>query len=482
MRRLEWLSVYDQYLAEFCDEKGVQEDNLTPEEASGLKSLKKRVADGTLVISQTDKSGRFAIMSQEEYLEAGMKHVAKDEEVGLEFMMKNQKRLNGHMSMILKTFNVGAAWNHQAIIRATKLTHSLSVAPLYLLYKDHKGWTVETGGVPPTRPVASAGGGQDDHLSETVSQILEPVANSAAGGMETASTQDFTSKIVELNKGNLELEDVDLESVDKMFKEEEDRADMEYDRIDREEFMEEKPVVDDDKLATSEVEQQPKSGYGVGNMSKGQAKVHFQVEKNNKMVTLNHQKQNKIENVHLDPQKINILETQPIKNNTLNIVEELSFPMPSPDDYMIEEMVEIEEEDEQERNMFCVTGVSGQGKVGILEKIAMLEDKWMGTSYMMVADACKIMLDWDPVRGAENRDTLLEWMLLHNTTRLVEEAGHMISSWDTQWKDEDLDNVAEQMLVDSVEILTVLVVAWNIKRGALQSNIMVDIENENHET
>ena len=157
-------------------------------------------------------------MSQEEYLEAGMKHVAKDEEVGLEFMMKNQKRLNGHMSMILKTFNVGAAWNHQARIRATKLTHSLSVAPLYLLYKDHKGWTVETGGVPPTRPVASAGGGQDDHLSETVSQILEPVANSAAGGMETASTQDFTSKIVELNKGNLELEDIDLESVDKMFK------------------------------------------------------------------------------------------------------------------------------------------------------------------------------------------------------------------------------------------------------------------------
>ena len=54
--------------------------------------------------------------------------------------------------------------------------------------------------------------------------------------------------------------------------------------------------------------------------------------------------------------------------------------MPSPDDYMIEEMVEIEEEDEHERDMFCVTGVSGQGKVGILEKIAMLEDKWMGTS------------------------------------------------------------------------------------------------------
>ena len=37
---------------------------------------------------------------------------------------------------------------------------------------------------PPTRPVASAGRGQNDHLSETVSQVLEPVANVYEGGME----------------------------------------------------------------------------------------------------------------------------------------------------------------------------------------------------------------------------------------------------------------------------------------------------------
>ena len=33
-----------------------------------------------------------------------MKHVAKDEEGRIEFLMKNQKRLNGHMSIILKNF------------------------------------------------------------------------------------------------------------------------------------------------------------------------------------------------------------------------------------------------------------------------------------------------------------------------------------------------------------------------------------------
>ena len=51
--------MYDQYLAEFCDEKGMQEDNLTEEEAAGLKSLKKSAADGTLDICRTDKSGRL---------------------------------------------------------------------------------------------------------------------------------------------------------------------------------------------------------------------------------------------------------------------------------------------------------------------------------------------------------------------------------------------------------------------------------------
>ena len=74
----------------------------------------------------------------------------------------------------------------------------------------------------------------------------------------------------------------------------------------------------------------------------------------------------------------------------------------------------------------------------------------------------------------ENRDTLLEWMMEHETNRLVEDAGHIISTFDTQWQDEDLDIV----LTDSVEILTILVVAWNMEMGALDE-LQGD---ENHET
>ena len=50
-RRMEWIAIA--YVREFWDEEGVQEENLTESEARGLKTLKKRVADGTLVVCET---------------------------------------------------------------------------------------------------------------------------------------------------------------------------------------------------------------------------------------------------------------------------------------------------------------------------------------------------------------------------------------------------------------------------------------------
>ena len=90
-------------------------------------------------------------MSLEEYEASGNKHTEKDQEVDIEFVKKNETNIN--------------------------ITHTLSVAPLYLLYKDHKGWTVEMGGSPPSRPEASTGSGQNDNFSEVASIMLEPVAN-----------------------------------------------------------------------------------------------------------------------------------------------------------------------------------------------------------------------------------------------------------------------------------------------------------------
>ena len=57
-------------------EKG--KDNLTLGEKKGLKSLKKRIDEGEITICQTDKSGRFCVLTREQYMEAGMEHVKND--------------------------------------------------------------------------------------------------------------------------------------------------------------------------------------------------------------------------------------------------------------------------------------------------------------------------------------------------------------------------------------------------------------------
>ena len=83
---------------------------------------------------------------------------------------------------------------------SSTVNKSLAVCPLYLLYKDHKGWTKEAGGLAPTRPVASANSGMNMHFSELVSQVLEPVANMWEGGLEVISTDDFISNLDRLNE------------------------------------------------------------------------------------------------------------------------------------------------------------------------------------------------------------------------------------------------------------------------------------------
>ena len=63
-------------------------------------------------------------------------------------------------------------------------------------------------------------------MSETVSGILEPVASTWTGGMETKSTPGFLSKINEMNENAPELEDIDLCEVDRALDE---AASMKYD-------------------------------------------------------------------------------------------------------------------------------------------------------------------------------------------------------------------------------------------------------------
>ena len=101
--------------------------------------------------------------------------------------------------MMLKIFKIGKGWNHEDRIRETMLNEGLAVYPVSLLHKDHKVWDKYGSKPPPTRHVAGGHVGMNMHLSEILSDILEPIVGTLEGGEEVISTEDLLARIDELN-------------------------------------------------------------------------------------------------------------------------------------------------------------------------------------------------------------------------------------------------------------------------------------------
>ena len=194
---------FGQYTQEKCGAGGLQKSNLSRGEIRGLKSLKKRVKEGELAILPTDKTGLFAIMSRDTYVECGLSHTKGDQHVTWDDLKGAQSEINGHTSMIIKIFDIGKSWEHTSRIRETMLGETMATCPLSLLFKDHKGWHKELGTTPPTRPVAGGHLGMNLHLSEVISDLVEPLVDKYMGGRECISTEDMIAKLEGNNTTNM---------------------------------------------------------------------------------------------------------------------------------------------------------------------------------------------------------------------------------------------------------------------------------------
>ena len=148
---------------EFCDDKGSQESNLSAQQKVGLSSIRKRIKEGEIVVLPTDKTGRFAVVTRSTYENVGEVHTAGDEEVGLGELRSNQRVLNGHVSMLLKIFQVGQDTGHVQRWRESMLSAGQEACPLWLLFKCHKGWCADKRGVLPTRLVMRGNAGINTH-------------------------------------------------------------------------------------------------------------------------------------------------------------------------------------------------------------------------------------------------------------------------------------------------------------------------------
>ena len=187
-----------------------QESNLTKKELRGLKSLKKRIKDGEIIISQSDKSSRLCVLSREQYIKSGETHTMNDDEIDWQHVKSLQNKVNSVVWWLSKIINHSRNTGEKRMMDNNQ-DHNGEIAEMYLLLKDHKTWTPESDTSVPSRPVVSGNKTYNVHLSELLSELLEPIAKEMSGG-EISSTEDALHKLETLNEhllsgGNLETFD-----------------------------------------------------------------------------------------------------------------------------------------------------------------------------------------------------------------------------------------------------------------------------------
>ena len=193
MRRNMFNKTVKEFIESFCDEGGEQESNLSEQEKRGLRSLRKRIQSGELLVIKTDKSGKFAIIDKAHYLEIGKMHTKNDKEIGRKEIVEREKVINGHARMWCMMTQAGEHFDHEERIMTSKTTKSNNLSSLYFLLKDHKLTLA-------ARPVVTDCNGNSLGLSNSVSDFLESIANSIREAYEVLSSKDLLARYRSVTK------------------------------------------------------------------------------------------------------------------------------------------------------------------------------------------------------------------------------------------------------------------------------------------
>ena len=179
-------------------EKTGEPVNLLKSECAAMKSLKKKIKAGSLIISQTDKSARFAVLTRNQYLDSGKEHTKKDKKITWRDVGHLQTKVNNHVWWIAQILQYSESKDSKRMLK-NLVNHSLEVPDMALLIKDHKPWQESSGTPVPSRPVVSGNKGVNTHLSEIIAELLEPLVFKLGGG-EVSSTEEALYLIDDLNK------------------------------------------------------------------------------------------------------------------------------------------------------------------------------------------------------------------------------------------------------------------------------------------
>ena len=193
------LETVSEYQRQYCDDKGrIKNRNVTEGEEKAIKDLKKRIVDKEIVVSTTDKSGRFTVDTPSNYEEAVMRHTVNDNEVERERVRQVENRVNQHMKQFNKMFNVGRDHEHERRVEMATRSTNTPAPPMYGLRKDHKVSEDATKG-PPVRPVCGANQAPNSRLGNFLSRIVNDFADAAEMTTECRSSEEMRAEFERYN-------------------------------------------------------------------------------------------------------------------------------------------------------------------------------------------------------------------------------------------------------------------------------------------
>ena len=140
VRKKAWLEEHKKYMDKEKVGDRMKYNNLTAEQRRGLTKLKKRVKDGEIVVSKTDKSGKLFVSTFDSYSSRGQKHTEGDKKIDETEVDDLRRKCNTALTMLVRSFNIGENHgpNNQSRIIASHRMGANGVPRLYLLEKDHK--------------------------------------------------------------------------------------------------------------------------------------------------------------------------------------------------------------------------------------------------------------------------------------------------------------------------------------------------------
>ena len=170
---------------------------LNSDEQKGKESLVRRVEQGEIIVTFTDKDGRVVICPPALYKEAANVQLSKDQKVSWDVLKPTEILMNRTAVQLVKMFEIGNDGTDSQRDRVKKASITKDVAPpvVSYLWKTHKSYE----NIPPTRPVCAATSGPISRASDLMSSILTPMLRQRQCDVICDSTEDMLHSVTQAN-------------------------------------------------------------------------------------------------------------------------------------------------------------------------------------------------------------------------------------------------------------------------------------------